>query len=185
MTGTIYEFCEAFHISLPKARKMDKANWLRLTESSRVSDPIRATLANGDKLTAGQLVELIENRGIVLELGKYASKAERELAALGKPEAAPKDVVANLMEAAKGEPEALEILVAWLRSIIPASPVNHAFIAVRLLLGIPENIRKYEGPRIPRALLNVRNHPGFAGYWHIEKQTSRNATVYQKLALDL
>lgn len=186
MSGTIYDFCEAFHISISKARKMEKAGWLRLADSSNVTDPIRASLANGDRLTAAQLVELIEHPSGLLELGKYAGKAERELAALGNPQAAPREVVANIMEAAKGEPEALLILVDWLKSIIGATPAGHAFIAVRLLLGIPEGIRKFEGPRIPRALLNARNHPDFAGWWHIEASgKNRNVTIYQKTALDL
>lgn len=186
MTGTIYDFCEVFHISLSKARKMDKGGWLRLAGSNDALDPIRASLANGDHLTAAQLVELIEAPTGLAELGKYAAKAEREIAVLGKPEAAPSVVVANIMEAAKGEPEAVQILVDWLKSIIGKAPIGHAFVAVRLLLGISEGIRKYEGPRIPRALLNARNHPSMAGWWRTELgPKNRNVTVYQKPNFDL
>lgn len=186
MNGTIHDFCEAFHISLSKARKMEKAGWLRLADSNSFTDPIRASLANGDRLTAAQLVQLIEAPSGLLELGKYAGRAELELAALCKPQVAPRDVVANIMEAAKGEPDALQIMVDWLKSIIDEKPASHAFVAVRLLLGIPEGIRKYEGPRIPRALLNARNHPDFAGWWHVEQgPKNRNVTVYQKKVLDL
>jgi len=181
----IFEFCERYHISLAKARRIAKDNPAWFSGTSSVFDHIRASLANGDRLTAQQLVELLEQPSGLLELGKYAGKAERELSALGKPLAAPREVVANIMEAAKGEPDALQILVNWLKSIIGDKPANHAFIAVRLLLGIPEGIRKYEGPRIPRALLNARNHPEFAGWWRVEKQGARNSTVYQKIMLDL
>lgn len=184
----IFEFCECYHISLAKARRIAKDNpqWFKATDSA--FDTIRATIANGDRLTALQLIELIETPAGLLELGKYAAKAEQALAALGNPagQVAPKEVVANVMEAAKGEPEAVQILVDWLRSIIPAtSAVEHAYIATRLLLGIPATIRKFEAPRIPRALLNVRQHPGFAGFWHVEKGVSRNKTVYQKKGFDL
>ena len=59
-----------------------------------------------------ELVQLIENPGELLNLGKYALKAERALVELGNPQAqvAPKDVAANLMEAAKNEPEEVEEL---------------------------------------------------------------------------
>ena len=181
----LFEFCERYHISLAKARRIAKDNPAWFSGTGGAFDLIRATIANGDRLTAAQLVELLENPGGLLELGKYASKAERALAALGKPQAAPKEVVANIMEAAKGEPEALQILIAWLKSILPEKPVSHAFIAVRLLLGIPETIRKYEGPRIPRALLNARQHPDFAGWWRVEKHGARNVTLYAKKEFDL
>lgn len=182
----IFEFCERYHISLAKARKIAKDNPAWFNATGNAFDLIRASLANGDRLTAAQLVELIEEPGGLLELGKYAGRAESELAALGKTQAAPREVVANIMEAAKGEPDALQILVDWLKTIIGDSPVGHAFIAVRLLLGTPASIRRSEGPRIPRALHNARNHPDFAGHWHTKPgNKNRNITIYQKLALDL
>lgn len=184
----VFEFCESYHISLAKGRRIAKENpqWFDATGSA--FDTIRATIANGDRLTALQLIDLIENPAGLLELGKYADKADDALAALGNPkgQVAPKEVVANIMEAAKGEPEAVQILVDWLRSIIPEThAVEHAFIATRLILGVPISLRKSEAPRIPRALLNARNHPDFADYWHVEKGVSRNKTVYQKKGFDL
>lgn len=186
MTGNIHDFCEAFHISLSKARKMEKGGWLRVAGSDTATDAMRASLSNGDRLTALQLVELIEAPAMMLDLGKYASKAQAELDALGGPRPAPREVVANIMEAAKSEPEAVEILIGWLKSVIGSEPVGHAFLAVRLLLGLPASIRKSEGARIPRALLNARNHPTMAGWWHIQPSTkNRNVTIYQKKLLDL
>lgn len=178
----VFEFAEEFKLSLAKARKIKKRFPQIFDEADSAMDPLRATLAKGNRLTAPQLVELIENRAGLLELGKYAATAERELAALRNPQgqAAPKEVAANIMEAAKNEPEAVQILVNWLQEIIPAQPVEHAFIATRLLLGVPEIIRKFEAPRIPRALLNARQHPDFAGWWRVEKSVSRNVTLYQK-----
>jgi hypothetical protein len=183
----IYEISEEFHISLAKLRKMKQKGILRVDDSTTAGDLIRATLAKGNEPTAAQLVDLIEKPSLLLELGKYVDRAEYHLRKLANPQnqVAPKDVVANVMEAAKGETEAVLIMVDWLKSIIPTKPVGHAYVATRLLLGIPETIRKYEGPRIPRALLNARSHPNFAGWWRTEKQASRNVTLYQKLALDL
>lgn len=184
----VFEFHERYKISLTKARLIAKENPHWFDGTSTATDAARATIAKGNAPTAMQLVELIENPASLLELGKYVDTAEREIAKLGNPlgQVAPKEVVANIMEAAKGEPEAVEILVNWLKSITGDSPVGHAFIAVRLLLGTPASIRKSEGPRIPRALLNARNHPDFAGWWHTKPDgKNRNVTIYQKKAFDL
>lgn len=182
---TVFEFAEEFKLSLAKARRIKKRFPQIFSEAESAMDPLRATLSRGNRLTAPQLVQLIESPGGLLELDKYASEAERQLAALGKPQAAPREVVANIMEAAKNEPEAVQILVDWLKSIVPTKPVEHGFIAVRLLLGVPASIRKTEAPRIPRALLNARNHPSFAGWWHVRKEKLRSVTIYQNSALDL
>jgi hypothetical protein len=183
----VFEFHERYKLSLAKARRIakDQPHWF--DGSSGATDAVRATIMKGNEPTALQLLELIENPASLLELGKYATKAEQAITALGDPkgQVAPREVAANIMEAAKGEPEAVQILVNWLRSIIPASPVEHSFIATRLLLGVPASIRKSEAARIPRALLNARQHADFKNYWHVEHGVSRNKTVYQKKGFDL
>ena len=177
----VFEFSEKYKISRAKSRQIAKDNPQWFPDAPGDFDHIRAGLMNGDKLTALQLIQLIEQPSGLLELGGQAGKAKSELDALANPQAAPKEVSANIMEAAKGEPEAIRILVDWLKSIIPEKPVSHAFIAVRLLLGVPVSIRKSEGARIPRALLNARKQPDFAGWWHIvEGRKNRNVTIYQK-----
>lgn len=187
----IFEFCERFHISHAKAKKMNKAGALRLDENTREETAeIRHILSRGQPLTAAHLVELVDNPGSLLDLGRYAPAAQREIDALGnvRAEIAPKLVAAYITDAAKNEPEAVDALLGWLRGVIPAKPVGHSFLAVRLLLGLAPNIRQYDVPRIPRALLNCRLREEFAGWWRVEKQKSRNVTVYQrpaKIALDL
>lgn len=183
----IFEVSEKFKISLKKLRAMDKAGILRLDESASAADPIRATLIKGNPLPVAQLVQLIEEPALLLDLGNYAETARSQVAALGKPERepAPKIVAAAVTDAAKNDPEAIATLVAWLKETIPGRPVGHAYLATRLLLGIPASIRKFEGPRIGRALLNCRNHPALAGWWTVKPGASQNSTVYQKLALDL
>lgn len=179
----IFEFCERFHISLAKARKMNKAGVLRLDENtSDAITEIRHSLSRGQPLTAAQLVELVESPSAVLDLGRYASRAQDELDALGdaRAQAAPKLVAAYVTDAAKGDPEAVGVLLDWLKRILPAQPVSHSFIAVRLLLGLAPNIRQFDVPRIPRALLNCRRHDAFAGWWRVENRKSRNVTIYQR-----
>lgn len=181
----LFDFCERFSISMAKARKMEKAGVLRLDENtSEEIAAIRHNLIKGQPLTAAQLVALVESPSAVLDLGRYASRAQGELDELGdaKGEAAPKHVVAYVTDAAKGEPEAVGVLLDWLQTILPKNPVSHSYIAVRLLLGLAPNIRQYDVPRIPRALLNCRRHDAFAGWWKIEKRAGRNSTIYQRPA---
>lgn len=183
----IFDAAERYKISLKKLRAMDKDGLLRLDESAKASDPIRATLVKGNALPVAQLVQLIEEPALLLDLGKYASAAKGQVDALGHPERepAPKPAAAAVTDAAKNDPEAVALLVDWLKSVIPACPVGHAYLATRLLLGIPAGLRKSEAPRIGRALLNCRNHPALAGWWKVKPGVSQNSTVYQKLALDL
>lgn len=183
----VFEFSERYKLSLAKARRIKKDHPQIFDEADSRFDAMRSTLSKGNRLTAPQLVQLVENPGNLLELGKHAAEATRQFAELGdaKGQAAPRLVVANLMEAAKGEPEAVQILADWMRKVIPSDPVEHAYLAVRLLLGLPENLRKSEGARIPRALLNARNHASLAGYFHVEKVASQKRTIYQKKGFDL
>jgi hypothetical protein len=187
IVGSIHEFCSEFHITLGKARRMEKRGWLRVDSNATPIDEIRMALKRGQKLTVAQLVELIERPAGILELGKYASKAEEQLAALRDPKSqvAPKIVAANVLEAFQNDPQAVEIVARWLASIIPAAPVGHAYLATRLLLGVPENIRKYDVPHMQRVLMNCRQHPALKGLWRTEREKTRNVTVYQKIALDL
>jgi hypothetical protein len=123
IVGSIHEFCAEFHISLAKGRRMEKRGWLRVDGNATPIDEIRMALKRGQKLTVAQLVELIENPAGLLELGKYASKAEEQLSALGDPrsQVAPKEVAANILEAFQNQSEAVEIVATWVRSIIPTA----------------------------------------------------------------
>jgi hypothetical protein len=179
----IFEVCERFNLSLLKARKMDKAGVLRLDENTpEIITEIRHWLSRGQPLTAAHLTELIDNPGSLLDLGKYSDRAEILIATLGpvKREAAPLKVAAYITDAAKNDPDAVQIIVDWIKSILPASPVSHNYIAVRLLLGLDPLDRPADIPRVPRVLLNCRKHPDFAGYWRTEQNKSRSVTIYQK-----
>lgn len=179
---TIFEFAEKYKISLSKVRRIAKDFPRIFDASTSAAEPIAATLINGDPLPVRQLVQLIEAPALFLELGKYANAARIQVAALGKPERepAPMDVAASVTDASKNDPEQVAILCDWLRTIIPAHPVGHAYIAARLLLGIHESLRKQQAPRIGRALLNCRNSPALAGWWTVKSGVSHNSTVYRK-----
>ena len=113
---------------------------------------------------------------------RYEGRADEQLSALGdaRNEIAPKNIAACVTFAAKGEAESIDTLLSWLQQIIPAWPVGHSYIAVRLLLGIPANLRQFDIPRIPRALHECRRREEFAGWWRTERPKDRNVTIYQR-----
>ena len=181
----LFEFAEKFKISLRKARAMQKADLLRLDETtSEEAAEIRTLLIKGQPLTAALLCWLVDNPAQVWELGRYAGKAQEQLETLGnvKAQAAPKEIAEYISEAARGDSDAVALLVSWLKEIIPARDVPHSFIAVRLLLGLAPSVRKFDVPRIPRALLQCRRCEDFAGWWTVHTHGTRSQTFYKRPA---
>jgi hypothetical protein len=180
----LFEYCERYHISVAKARRQMKDGVLRLDrEENEQAAQMRFYLGRGQHLTLAHMVALLENSSILLDLGRYEERAEAQLAELGdvKGAAAPREVAAHITDARSGkEPESIAILVAWLRSVIPTHPVSHYWVALRLLWGLPENIRKYDVPRVPLALLQCRKHPDLAGWWRVVESRGRTQTIYQR-----
>jgi hypothetical protein len=187
--GSLHEFAAEFNITLGKARRMEKRGWLRIDSNATPIDEIRLALKKGARLTVAQLVELVENPGGLLELGNYMRQAQAQLDALGDPkregEPAPPEIAALLLDAYRNEPDAVAAVAAWVVSILPAGPVGHAFVASRLLLGVPENIRKFDVPRLQRVLMNCRHHPTLKPHWFTVREMSRNVTYYQKQSFDI
>lgn len=179
----IYEISEKHKISLAKLRAMDKDNLLRLdsVEDDR-SASVRYYLSRNTNATVEQLLWLIESPAMIVDLGKFADRARSQLNALGdvRQTAAPRDVTAYIDDAARGDADAMAIVSRWLRDVLPIKPVNYAWVATRLLIGLPENLRAFNIKRIPMALLNIKATPEFAGYWEIVGDGKRNQTFYAK-----
>lgn len=179
----LFEFAEKFRLSLPKVKQMHKAGYLRLDDDlGSEATAIRHLLSRGQPLTAAMLCTLVEDPGMALDLGRYSARAQAQLDDLGnaKAQAAPKEVAAYISDAARGDPQAVAVLVNWLKDVIPARPVNHSFIAVRLLLGLAPSVRKFDIPRIPRALLECRKVSDFAGWWLVSQNGTRGKTFYKR-----
>lgn len=183
----IFDISEKAKVSVKALRRLDKLGVLRHDESTTELDGIRATIKMGNRLNVGQLVYLVENAGALLELGKYASKAEIQLAELDKPatQVAPREVAAQILAAFEKEPEAVAEIVRWLKTVIPSHPVGHSYVAARLLLGVPVANRVHDIPRLQRVMMNCRDDPTFAGWWRKERGVSQSKTIYQKPTLDL
>ena len=179
----IYEFCETFSISMKKARRMEKEGVLRLDERENPSiAEIRRQLSKGQPLTVAQFTALADDPSILKDLGRYEREAKKQLLALGpaKECAAPLEIAAMISEASRGHDEALAVIIAWLKEIIPSYPVVHQWIGTRLLIALPTNIRKFDAPRVPQALAHCRKHPDFAGWWRVETVRNRPVSIYQR-----
>lgn len=185
--GSLHEFAAAYHISLGKARRMEKAGWLRIDSNATPADEIRIALRKGARLTVAQLAYLVETPSALLELGNYMRQASEQVDRLGdvKADVAPAEITAQMLDAYRNDSEAVSIVAAWVASVLPAEPVGHAWVATRLLLGVPESLRKQDIPRLQRVLMNCRNHDALRPHWFTVQESSRNVTYYQKRTLDL
>jgi len=179
---SLYEISEKYRVSVRKLRKMHKDGVLRCDGSGDpIADDIRGYLERGQQLTVKQLVALIERPGLLLEIGPRMDAAKAQVNALDGPEPASGDLWPELAGAAANEPDALLKLIAWAQATIPGDrPVNHHWLAVRLLLAVPENLRKYEFPRLNRVFLHMRQRPEFEGWWSVESQGKRRVTWYHQ-----
>lgn len=163
----IHEIRDKSGVSLRALRKLEKLGVLKTESVDPMTEKIIYMLSKSQRLPVDALVALVEAPDLMLELGRYAGEAEYQVSSLGKVERdkAPADVAAEIEMAAKGDDAACEKLAYWLQTVIPKDcAVGHHFVAVRLLLGAPPSLRSYYYSRLPRALLNVRRHPGFAGW---------------------
>ncbi|MBX9897674.1 MAG: hypothetical protein K2Y17_07200 [Qipengyuania sp.] len=177
----IYEFAQKYDISVKKVRKMHKAGVLLIDDTEHpLADEMRACLSKGQPLSTIHLLALIENPRLAWQLGRYAKKAQAQVDALGDPTtgAAPREIGAKIYSGICRDEDSIGSLIAWLKEIIPTKAVGHQYVAVRLALGIPIQIRAAGARCIPAVLLHSRKHPEFAAWWRIEKVGWRNRTFY-------
>lgn len=153
----IFSFADRYRLSLRKARQMaaDGVLVLDLVEDEELQT-IRHYLGRGQGLTALHLCRLTVAPEALKSLGKYQAKARDQVEALGLVEPAPRSVAACISDASRGDPEAVEVLSGWIARTLPHYPVSHAWIAVRLLMGLSPAVRSAEARRLPRAMFNVR-----------------------------
>jgi hypothetical protein len=179
----IYELANKFDISIRKVRKMQKAGVLLIDDTEHpIADQMRLALSCGQPLSTVHLLALIKNPKLAWQLGSYEKRARTQAAALGdvKAGAAPLQIAAEICLAAQNDEDGISTLIAWMRETIPARPVGHHYIAVRLALGLPEQCRAEDVRRIPRALQNCRQRSSFAGWWRTEQVGTRNRIFYRQ-----
>lgn len=184
-----FEIAERCDISLKKARNVAKVLSLRTGRKDERAAKMRLTLCRNQQLSVFQLLALLNEAALFRKLGKYESRALAQTYALGNARAgvAPVDVKKHLEGAAAGLPESVEVIMRWLKNILPPWPVRYHWIAVRLLFDEWPNIRSRHTWRIDQALKNVRAHPGFEGWSSKAPVGSQNPMFYhrRKLLFDL
>lgn len=181
----IYEIAEKSGVSLRSVRKLEKLGVLKVGAVDPMIDKIVYMLGKSQQLPVDALAALVEAPDMMQELGRYSGEAEFQVSSLGKVERdkAPGDVAAEIDSAAKGDDAAIAKIADWLKTVIPTDcAVGHHFVAVRLLLGAPLSVRKHSYSRLARALLNVRRHPGFAGWSSYTQEGRHKLSQYHRPA---
>lgn len=167
----IYEVSLNYRIPIRVVRRMDDAGLLRLTDPRNPAiGPIRACLESGRELSVKLLCEILTDDDLLTDLltrQRHFGLAESQIAALGDWQAglAPASIVASLEGARNKDTRAVAELVAWLKSIIPPTGCNHAWLAVRIIMAAPERHRDMALRQIRFAFANCRLSPEFAGWW--------------------
>ena len=184
----IYQIHYETGLSVRALKGLERRGYLKLTSAKnpRLSK-INVAMLKGNRLSAIDLVYLIENPDIVFDLGDRAERALTQIEKLNDPKAdACEPYLAHTVElASKGDPAKIAELAAWMKSKIPASgDVDYGYLAVRILLGISPNLVSYIAGKIPRAFQNVRKTTGFKN-WSSKKTNKygQNATFFHRPTL--
>lgn len=186
----IYEIHEKSNVSLRTLRKLEKLGFLKVgrTEGDETLLKLTLNLRKGNPLTPRELLGLYKNPGWLESLGKHAAAGDAWLEMLGdaKRDACPWSIAAEIPGAAAGEADAIAALAKWLSQHIETSsayeePRVYAYVAVRLLYNIPDNLLKMNFPVLGAAMLKIRKHPAMIGKSFVDDD---RRTKFRK-ALDL
>lgn len=188
----IYHIHELSKVSLRTLRKLERLGFLKNAESENpLASKINYNLRKGNALSVVELAALLQDDELWFYLGDYVDRAKTQVAALGKvdPDKVPSGMASTIELAARDDPQGVAPLVDWMKATIPeAGDVSHHFLAVRLLLGVPETQRDMVAGWIPRAFLNCRKFEAFAGWWKVTGKPGARLTIYYQphdLPLDL
>lgn len=184
-----FEIAESCDIRLKKARKVAKAFSLRTGRKDERAAKMRLHLSRNLQLPVRQLLTLLNEGALFRQLGKYQDRALAQTFALGNVRAgvAPIEVAKHIEGAAAGLPESVDVVMRWLKSVLPPWPVRYHWIAVRLLFRKWPDIRSRDTWQIDQALKNVCAHPKFEGWSSKRPVGSHNVMFYHrpKLIFDL
>jgi hypothetical protein len=122
-------------------------------------------------------------------LGRYEDRARAQTYALGYVTAgvAPLEVRKHIESAASGHHESVDVIMRWLKNVLPPWPVRYHWIAVRLLFDRWPNLRSRDTLLVNEALKHVRARPEFEGWSSKRPVGSYNPVFYHrpKLLFDL
>lgn len=182
----VFELSSKTNISIKSLRKLEKLKLLTLdpdppSDEHPSAPRMRFILMRQGQLSVPYLMTLLTKPDTLYDLRKYEPRARAQIAALGDYQAtlAPKEVTAVIDRAAGADTDAALALAQWLGDVLPAEPVGHHWVAVRLLLPLPEFQREQAMPIINLALLHMRKLDTFRPYWEsVENKSGRKEIRY-------
>lgn len=181
----IHDISRRTHIAIGTLRKLERLGVLMVDDEDDAAPAIRLHLGRNQQMSVAHLLALLDTPALVDDLGRYVDRAKGQIAALGdvKATAAPREVTAEIPEAAKGNPAALRTLGEWVKSILPASdPASYHWLAVRLLFPLNEFLREQNSPLVNLALLKLRQAPEFAGWSRSVPRGGKTTTIFSRPA---
>lgn len=186
-----HELAAKYNVSVKLIRRMIQGGDLQRQGKDDPAAEIRARLSNDDvQLSVEQLLGLLGDRRIIHDLGRRKDRAREQLGLLGdvRGSAAPPHVTACIRDAARGDPESVTIIMAWIKTVLPPrGVVRYQWVGVRLLIGRWPNLRKSDFNYLARAMDHVCAHPDFKEWWSKITVGSQNPRVFHrpKLKFDL
>ena len=185
----IFEISEKFNLSLTKIKNMQKHGILICDEGDGhpLAVAMRANLMRNQDLSVEQLLLLIENPKIYAELKNRQSQARKQIAALGdyEKEAMPAILAGRVLQAVENDEKAVKAVMAWIKSVLTMQEVPFGYLGVRMGMGIPKANRKDFLSKFAGALMAVRKHPDFVGWFRVDYQKNKKKVFYFNPGLDL
>lgn len=186
-----HELAAKYGVRVKLIRRMIREGDMERQGKDDLAAEIRTRLANDDpQLSVEQLLGLLGDRRIIRELGARKDQAREQLGLLGdvKASAAPPHVTACIRAAARGDPESVAIIMAWIKSVLPSQgAVRYQWLGVRLLAGRWPNLRKSDFNYLALAIKHVCARSDFEGWWSKIPVGSQNPRIFHrpKLQFDL
>lgn len=175
----IYTIHNRSKVSLRTLRKLEGMGYLKVDKQANPDlARVQANLRKGNPLTVEQLVLLQRNPDWLRQLGEYEDYARDRIDELGDTleEAMPWKISSRLLDAAAKDAEAIEMCARWLCQHIDTSPAYahpgrpYAYVAVRMLADVPDNLLRVNIPIINGAITQIRKHPAMLGRSYLNDQ---------------
>lgn len=181
----IHELSRRTGVTLTKLRAIERLGALKVDAENATAQQIQFTLSRNPVLTLASALALLDDPSLIYDLGHYEKRARAQIDQLGNVKPAPRDAGAAIEGAAHGDEGSCAILAKWLASALPTEPVPYLWIAVRLLVALPETLRASLAGKVNIALAHVRKRADFEPYWSSATRSGKVTILYHKPRLDL
>lgn len=188
----IYQLSFKSKIPISKLRTLERLGALVVDtddDETQFLDGLIFYMRTNRVLSVVQLLALIE-ADLLDELEavkpRYAKRARAQIEALGDTAAnlAPREVTAAIQGASRHHEEDAQIIADWLKTVLPAAPVPHAWVAYRMLKPLNPAMREKANAEISLALVNARKLLARGEWWDTEKVYGRPVIKYFRPVMD-